>query len=141
MRVEYLGYVTENGTVRPSTRKIDCITSFLKPKYVKQLQFSGPYGLFRKFIRDYALVARPMTDQGDLKLVVPKPMHLQIIRKVHENGHFGAGKKEVMVRKDYWIPDLQVKTERVIKICLECILSEKRADKLDGWLNPLDKGH
>jgi len=44
---------------------------------------------------------------GDVQLVVPKRMQTQLIQRAHERGHFSAGKTEVLVRPDYWIPNLR----------------------------------
>lgn len=62
-RVEYLGHIVENGTVRPSPDKTDAVVRFPQPKTLKQLRgFVGLSSYFRKFIPNYALVARPLTD-------------------------------------------------------------------------------
>lgn len=50
-RVEYLGHIVENGSVRPSKHKTDAITKFSKPANVKAVQsFLDLTGYFRKFI-------------------------------------------------------------------------------------------
>lgn len=62
-RVEYLGHVIENSTIKPSTDKTDAVTRFPQPRTQKELQsFIGLTSYFRKFIRDYSMIARPLTD-------------------------------------------------------------------------------
>lgn len=48
-------------------------------------------------------------DEGDIRIVVPAALQIQIIRSVHEYGHFSATKTEATVHQEYWIPELRVK--------------------------------
>lgn len=62
-KVEYLGHVVENGTVKPSPDKTDAVVRFPEPINVKQLHgFVGLTSYFRKYIQNYALIARPLTE-------------------------------------------------------------------------------
>jgi hypothetical protein len=62
-RINYLGHIIENGEVRPSKEKSEDVLKFKLPENVKQLQsFLGLSGYFRKFIRNYAMIARPLSD-------------------------------------------------------------------------------
>lgn len=62
-RVEFLGFIIENGTVQPSEAKTTAISRFPKPTTCKQIQsFLGLTGYFRKFISSYALIAKPLSD-------------------------------------------------------------------------------
>ncbi|XP_011698713.1 PREDICTED: uncharacterized protein LOC105456415 [Wasmannia auropunctata] len=79
-------------------------------------------------------------DAGDFRLVVPKVMQSQIIREAHEKGHFSINKTEILVRRDYWICNLRSKVEKVVRNCITCILAERKQGKLDGLLNPIEKG-
>lgn len=55
--IEYLGYIIENGTIKPSPNKTLALINF--PKTVKQIQsFLGLAGYFRKFIESYASIAK-----------------------------------------------------------------------------------
>lgn len=40
-------------------------------------------------------------DADDVRLVVPKVMQSQIVKRVHENGHSSAGKTESLLKRDY----------------------------------------
>lgn len=62
-RVEFLGYIIEDGTVRPSERKTEAVKHFAEPKNIRQVQaFLGLTGYFRKFIADYSRIARPLSN-------------------------------------------------------------------------------
>lgn len=61
--IQYLGYIICDNEVRPSQEKIKAVANFKKPNNVKTVQsFLGLTGYFRKFIRNYSLIAKPMTD-------------------------------------------------------------------------------
>ena len=60
--VEYLGYIVKDGTIRPSEVKTRAVMDFPKPRSIKEIQsFVGLTGYFRKFIPQYATIARPLT--------------------------------------------------------------------------------
>lgn len=62
-RVEFLGHIIKNGVIRSSERKTEAVKRFAEPKNIRQLQaFLGLTGYFRKFIANYARIARPLTD-------------------------------------------------------------------------------
>lgn len=62
-RVEYLGHVVEDGMIRPSKGKIYAVTNFPEPSTPKGVQsFLGLIGYFRKFIPQYATIARPLSE-------------------------------------------------------------------------------
>ncbi|KMQ86624.1 blastopia polyprotein [Lasius niger] len=77
---------------------------------------------------------------GDIRVVVPRAMRRQVIRKAHEQGHFGVGKTEALLRKDYWIPGLRAEVEKVIKNCITCILAERKHGRSECFLSPIEKG-
>lgn len=59
----YLGHVIKEGEVRPSTEKTDVVARYPEPRNIKQLHsFVGLTGYFRKYIEDYAMIAKPLTD-------------------------------------------------------------------------------
>lgn len=66
---------------------------------------------------------------GDVRLVVPRLMQMQIIRRAHEQGHFGVNKTEVLVKRNYWISSLRPKIERVVRNCVACIMAERKREK------------
>lgn len=76
----------------------------------------------------------------DIRMVVPKAMQMQMLRKVHEQCHFGINKTETLVKVDYWIPNLRSKVESVVANFIACILAEKKQGKQECFLNPIEKG-
>jgi len=76
----------------------------------------------------------------DVKLVVPKSMQTQIIRRAHEREHFSVNKTETLVKRDYWFSNMRAKIERAIHNCIDCILAERKQDKQEEWLRTIDKG-
>ncbi|GFV76405.1 retrovirus-related Pol polyprotein from transposon 17.6 [Trichonephila clavipes] len=62
-KVEFLGRVVENETIRPSIAKTIAVKKFPVPTTVKQVQsFLGLTGYFRKFIPAYSQIAKPLID-------------------------------------------------------------------------------
>jgi len=49
-----------------------------------------------------------------------------IIRQVHDKGHLSAIKTEQILRKDYLIPNLRAKIEKIVRNCVSCILVERK---------------
>lgn len=51
-------------------------------------------------------------------------------------------KKKVkdIIEKDYFIFQLEKKIDRVIAMCVPCILASRKSGKKEGLLNPIDKG-
>lgn len=80
------------------------------------------------------------TTAGDAQLVLPRSMQFQIVRQIHEVGHFVTSKTEAMVKRDYWFPNMRAVVERVIRNCVNCILAERKHGKQEGLLYPIDKG-
>lgn len=69
-RVEFLGHIIKNGTVRPSENKVKAVVKFKQPANVKQVQsFLELTGYFRKYIPNYSLIMRPLSDllKSDVK--------------------------------------------------------------------------
>ncbi|XP_043263810.1 uncharacterized protein LOC122404023 [Colletes gigas] len=62
-RIEFLGHIVENGTTRPTEKKTDAVIKFPQPRNLKAIQsFLGLSGYFRKFVRNYSRIARPLSD-------------------------------------------------------------------------------
>ena len=62
-RVEYLGFDVSERGIQPSPEKVKTIVEWPTPKSVKDVRsFLGLAGFYRRFIKDFSLKARPMTD-------------------------------------------------------------------------------
>lgn len=61
--VSFLGYVVAEGGIRADPHKIEAIQNLAPPKTLKDLKsFLGMTSYYRKFIRDYAKIAKPLTN-------------------------------------------------------------------------------
>ncbi|XP_076652416.1 uncharacterized protein LOC143358826 [Halictus rubicundus] len=78
--------------------------------------------------------------EGEPLLVVPKMMQMQLIRQAHERGHFAVAKTLAIINKDYYIPNVTKKIEKVVTNCVACTFAERKRGKLEGMLHALDKG-
>lgn len=67
-------------------------------------------------------------------------MQSQIIRSVHDKGHFSIAKTEALLKQDYWMTNVQKKIEKIMRNCISCILAEKKQGRQEGFLNSLEKG-
>jgi len=59
---EFLGHILTKEGIKPNPNKIVIIEKLLLPRTEKQIKsFLGITGYYRKFIKDYAKVAQPIT--------------------------------------------------------------------------------
>lgn len=62
-KVEYLGYEVTKQGLKPGKNKIKAVESFPMPKNVHEVRrFLGLTGFFRRFVKNYAQIAKPMSD-------------------------------------------------------------------------------
>lgn len=62
-KVEYLGHVIHDGTVAMNKDKVQCVSQLPMPKSAKELRsFLRLSRFYRWFIRQYSLLAKPLTD-------------------------------------------------------------------------------
>lgn len=61
--VTFLGFEIEEGTIKPGNAKITAVEKFTPPRTVRQVrQFLGLTGYFRHFVKNYGVIARPLTN-------------------------------------------------------------------------------
>ncbi|XP_076398229.1 uncharacterized protein LOC143266642 [Megachile rotundata] len=61
--VAYLGHIIDKNGLRPDPRKIKAVQEFPVPKTVKNIrQFLGLCGYYRRFIKDFSNIAKPLSD-------------------------------------------------------------------------------
>lgn len=79
-------------------------------------------------------------EDGNELLVVPKAMYNEIIRRAHEVGHFAVAKTAELIKREFYIPNLNDRIQACIHNCVPCILGAKKEGKKEGFLHPLVKG-
>ncbi|XP_028172237.1 uncharacterized protein K02A2.6-like [Ostrinia furnacalis] len=78
--------------------------------------------------------------KGEQKqLVIPKSLEKEIIKQVHDKGHFSMKKMKEIIKQDYYIQDLEKKLQEFVVTCIPCLMATKKAGKQEGYLNPIDK--
>ncbi|GFS96083.1 retrovirus-related Pol polyprotein from transposon 17.6 [Trichonephila clavipes] len=62
-KIEILGHLVDSGTIKPSPTKTLAVRKFPEPTTIKQVQsFLGLTGYFRKYIKYYSKIAKPLSD-------------------------------------------------------------------------------
>ena len=62
--LEYLGHIVSSDGIKVNPKKIEAVKAFPRPSNVSELRsFLGLANYFRKFIKDYARIAAPLTAQ------------------------------------------------------------------------------
>jgi hypothetical protein len=84
--LEYLGHIISASGVATAPGKIKAVQNWKSPTDTKQLRsFLGLAGYYRKFIKNYGLISRPLTDI--LKKNTPFLWTLQLQQSFEELKH------------------------------------------------------
>jgi hypothetical protein len=51
---------------------------------------------------------------NDVQIIIPTSLKSQVIRKAYEREHFSIAKTEALLNKEYWIPNIRDKIQKVI---------------------------
>lgn len=76
---------------------------------------------------------------GSFLYVVPRQMEDNLVRKIHEQGHFKYRKLEDIIRKEFFITQLREKVDTCVRNCVQCILANRKEGKAEGYLHPISK--
>ena len=82
---EFLGHVLTKDGMKPNPNKIKIIQDLELPKTEKQIKsFLGMTGYYRKFVKDYAKVAQPITKylKKGAKINVKDPTYIEAFEKL-----------------------------------------------------------
>lgn len=61
--VEFVGFIFSTDGIKPNENKIDVINKYPVPKTIKDLRaFLGLMGYYRRFVKDFAKIAKPLTN-------------------------------------------------------------------------------
>src|SRR5579863_7951642 len=61
--VDFLGMIVSHNGIKMDPEKVNAILKWPEPTNVKQVRaFLGPCNFYRRFIKDYAIISRPMVD-------------------------------------------------------------------------------
>uniref|UniRef100_A0AB38Z1M6 Polyprotein n=1 Tax=Chuta errantivirus TaxID=3078401 RepID=A0AB38Z1M6_9VIRU len=61
--VEFLGFIVTQNGLKPNPKKVEAIKNYPKPSNIKELRaFLGLSGYYRRFIKGYAALAKPLTN-------------------------------------------------------------------------------
>lgn len=82
--VEFLGYLVGSEGIKPDPTKVNAIENLLPPSNLKELKgFLGMTSYYRRFIKDYARVAKPLTNLTRGENAQVKERYLLSCKAVH----------------------------------------------------------
>lgn len=105
--VRYLGHIVSQDGVETDPTKVEALQTWPKPKNLKELRsFLGFAGYYRRFVRDYSKIVKPLTD-----LTAGYPPLRRSSDKKTKGGVYFNPKEEFGNR---WTPDCQSAFDTII---------------------------
>lgn len=86
-QVEFLGHIITKEGIKPDPDKINAINGVSLPSTVKQIKsFLGLTGYYRKFIKNYSLIASPIIKylRKDMKIDIKDSKYIDAFKKLKE---------------------------------------------------------
>ena len=78
--IKFLGHIVTHQGIKPNPKKVECVSNYPLSKTAKQIkQFLGLSGYYRKFIKNYSRIAKPMTKylKKDVKVDIKDPKYIK----------------------------------------------------------------
>lgn len=128
-----INVITRSTTTLASTKNNTQLND-TNLKLIREILANGPY-------QDYLLkndILFKLKDGREL-LIISKAMQTEIIRSVHDNGHFGVKKVGDLILRDYYFDNMNDKISSFVKNCVKCILADRKRGKQEGFLHNIDK--
>ena len=60
--LQYLGHIVTTEGVKPDPKNIKAVTEFPSPVKPRDIKAFGLAGYYRKFINDFSLIVKPLTE-------------------------------------------------------------------------------
>ena len=127
--------VSEAG-IRTDPEKTKAVKNWLVPKNVKEVRtYLGFTGHYRRFIKDYAKIARPLnlkdgvlyknatvSEDGFDLLCLPQSLRDEIFQTYHTDlGHQGRDRTLSLIKRRFFSPGLEHFIKQRIQTCGRCI--------------------
>ena len=78
------------------------------------------------------------TEKGHKKGLLNPIENIEIIQTELHQGHFSSRKTQDLVENSFYILESRTKVGRIVKSCVECIVSEAKRDHKERLLNPIE---
>lgn len=108
-KVEFLGHIISNGRITVDPKKVETIEKYQLPQTLRQLRsFLGLSGYYRKFIRNYASIVKPLTiflksDNGQVSSKLSSKVKVHLDEKAIEA--FNVVKEKLKENMELFQPD------------------------------------
>jgi len=113
--VEFLGFLVADTGIKKNPEKVRAIVDFPEPRTLKYLRsFLGLSGFYRRFIRDFAKLAKPLTallrgEEGRGRISKNASNRTPIYLDENAREAFNKLKKLQLPKKSCWLIQIIVK--------------------------------